>query len=134
MTIEAANILVVEDDPAMCVLVGHLLKRLGVRYVHFAKDGTEALKLLATFTPNVILTDIHMQPMGGLDFIKVLRTIPKSVHHELPVVFMSADNTLATFERARHFGAIGYLLKPPQIHALKEKIEHAMDLSRDAGQ
>lgn len=129
MTIETASILVVDDDPVTLSTVGHTLTRLGIHDVQFACNGTEALKLLTTFTPTLILTDIHMKHMGGFEFVKVLRSIPKASFQGLPVIFMSADTTRSTFNKAKEIGSDGYILKPPRIDVLKAKIEHAIALA-----
>lgn len=126
MTIETASILVVDDDPVTLTAVGHTLTRLGIHDVHFAANGAEALKLLTSFTPTVILTDIHMKHLGGFEFVKILRSIPKATVQDLPVIFMSADTTRSTFEKAKELGSDGYIIKPPRMEVLKAKIEHAM--------
>jgi len=127
MAIETASILVVEDDPIMCAMIRHTLKRLGIHDVHFSKDGTEALKQLTIFTPDVILSDIHMRPLGGIQFVKVLRAVPKASINSIHVIFISADTTRATLEKARALGSVDYIVKPPRIDVLKAKIEHAIN-------
>ena len=106
-----------------------MLKQIGVGTVEFATDGCEALKLLTTFSPNLVLTDIHMRHMDGIEFVKALRSLQKAAAHVLPVIFMSGDRTRSTKEQAMQLGSVSYVLKPLQIHLLREKIENALGIS-----
>ncbi len=65
MNLSDAKILVVEDDPLMRTFTVNTLKRIGVTHLQECADGTAALKMALAFHPHLILTDIHMKPMGG---------------------------------------------------------------------
>ena len=74
MNLSDAKIMVVEDDPLMRTFTINLLKRLGMVHFHECADGTAALKAAITFQPDLVLTDVHMKPMNGLEFVQKLST------------------------------------------------------------
>jgi CheY-like chemotaxis protein len=65
MKIARARILVVDDEPVMLKYVTDTLRRLGIQSIEACSDGKEALQTMASFKPDLVLTDIHMKPMGG---------------------------------------------------------------------
>jgi CheY-like chemotaxis protein len=74
MKIEDAKVLVVDDDQVMTMFVVNMLRRLGVREISEAADGKAGLAKVASFRPDVVLTDIHMATMNGIEFVRQLRT------------------------------------------------------------
>ena len=126
MKIEEARILVVDDDNVMRQFVVNLLTRLGTSQVLEAIDGQEGLALAGSFRPDLVLSDIHMHPMDGLEFIKQLRTHANIELRKVPVLMMSADSRNQTLREAVPLGIAGYIIKPPQILGLRAKLEHAL--------
>ena len=82
--------------------------------------------LLAKFKPDLILTDVHMQPMGGLEFVKKLRSASNPMVKNIKVIFMSADASAETIGEALPLGIVGYIVKPPRLEALRAKMEQAL--------
>ena len=115
--------MVVEDDALMRTFILNVLKRLGVVHVHECADGTAALKAVNTFQPDLILTDIHMKPMDGLEFVKRLNSSPS---HHIRVILMSADSSRETFSAALPLGVAAYIVKPTRLTDLTSKIESAL--------
>ena len=123
MNLSDAKILVVEDDPLMRTFAVNLLKRLGIVHFQECTDGTAALKAAGTFRPDLILTDVHMKPMDGLEFVRRLNSMP-NMH--AGVIFMSADSSRETLGAAMPLGVVAYIVKPPRLADLKNKIEAAL--------
>jgi len=123
MNLSNIKIMVVEDDALMRTFILNVLKRLGVVHFHECADGTAALKAVNTFQPDLILTDIHMKPMDGLEFVKRLNSSPS---HHIRVIFMSADSSRETLSAALPLGVSAYIVKPPRLADLKSKIEAAL--------
>lgn len=121
--IEDLRVLVVEDDPVMRDYIKTSLKRLGVQGIEECSDGIAALKSLTRFAPDLILTDVHMKPLSGLDFVKKLRSLPHAAAKDVKVLFMSADSSSETMGVAVRLGILGYMVKPPKLEYLKAKIE-----------
>ena len=126
MKLQEAKILIVDDDRIMMMYVISLLTRLGVQQVQQAENGFDGLKLVASFRPDVVLTDIHMTEMNGLEFVAKLRSHPEVHLRKTPVLVMSADSSSKTLNAAVPMGVVGYIIKPPQVEALKTKLEQAL--------
>ena len=120
------RILVVDDDEVMRAFVVNTLRRMGIQAIETASDGVSAMRTLLTFKPDLVLTDIHMQPMDGLEFVKQLRSHANPAVSHTKVIFMSADASIETLEHAMPLGTYGYIVKPPRIESLQAKIELAM--------
>lgn len=123
MNLSDAKILVVEDDPLMRTFIVNTLQRLGIVHLKECSDGTAALRAVPTFQPDLILTDIHMKPMDGLEFVAKLRNMPGASADHRQVIFMSADSSRETFSSALPLGVAAYIVKPPRLTDLKNKIE-----------
>ncbi|MEI8169756.1 MAG: response regulator [Rhodoferax sp.] len=126
MNIEDAKVLLVDDDGVMRMFIVNLLTRLGVQNVQEAIDGQSGLQQVASFRPDIIISDIHMSPVGGLEFVKQLRAHPVIGLRKTPVLLMSADTSSQMLNQAVPLGVAGYIVKPPNLGALKIKLEHAL--------
>ena len=126
MKLDEAKVLVVEDDPVMTSYVVSMLRRMGVSQVMEARDGVTGLAMAASAKPDVILSDIHMAPMDGFEFVKNLRKHPVIELRKIPVLIMSADSSTDKLNQSVPLGVVGYIVKPPNVSTLKTKIEHAL--------
>ena len=126
MNLMLARVLVVDDDEVMRTFVVNSLRRLGIQGIETAVDGASALRAMVAFRPNLVLTDIHMEPMNGLEFVQQLRGHSNPLISEMKVIFMSADASSATLGEAMPLGTYGYIVKPPRLETLKTKIELAL--------
>lgn len=120
------RVLLVEDDPVMRSYTAGTLKKLGIAHVLECADGSEALTAVGRFRPNLVLTDVHMRPMNGLEFVQAMRRLPSAEAAKAPVIFMSADASSETVSSAVPLGIKGYIVKPPRLADLKAKIEAAL--------
>lgn len=120
------RVLVVDDDALMRTLVSDLLQRIGIHQIQEAADGKSALVTAIKFQPNLILSDIHMEPMDGLEFVKQLRSLSHPNIANIRTILMTADTSEETIRAALPLGIRGYIIKPPTVDAMKAKIEAAM--------
>ena len=67
-----------------------------------------------------------MQPMGGLEFVRLLRSVSNPTINNMKVIFMSADASTDTLEAALPLGSFGFIVKPPRMDTLKAKLELAL--------
>ena len=74
---ERFNVLVLEDEIHIRQIVCRLLRQIGFRHITDVGDGIEGFKELLRLRPNLIICDVHMEPMDGLAFLEKLRKIPK---------------------------------------------------------
>jgi CheY-like chemotaxis protein len=132
MKLEDAKVLLIDDDEVMRMYVVNLLRRLGIDQIAEAGDGNTGLKLIERFRPDIVLSDIHMAPMNGLEFVKNLRQHRTIGLRKTPVLIMSADSKSQTLTASVTLGIAGYIIKPPIISALKVKLEHALKFRGEA--
>ncbi len=126
MDIKRARIVVVEDEKIMSTFILATLRRLGILDLFAYENGAQALKELPKVRPDLILTDVHMQPVGGIELVRQLRASPNNQISGTPVIFLSADSSSSTVAEALPLGVAGYIVKPPNIDALAKKIEQAL--------
>ena len=74
MDIKRARVVVVEDEKIMSTFILGNLRRLGILDLYAFEDGASALREVPKLKPDLILTDVHMQPMGGIEFVRELRS------------------------------------------------------------
>ena len=126
MDIKRARIFVVEDEKLMSTFILGTLRRIGILDLYAFPDGGSALREVPKLKPDLILTDIHMQPMGGIEFVKELRSLSNNQISNTKVIFLSADSSSATLGEVLPLGVAGYVVKPPSLNLLAAKIEAAL--------
>ncbi len=118
----SGRILVVDDDAAIRTVVGQALRRLG-HDVKTVGTLTEMHQQLAAGLPDVLITDVVLPDGNGLDMVSSLLV----THPGLPVIVLSAQNTLTTAVRATEVGAFDYLPKPFDLDMLARTVKGAME-------
>src|SRR4030067_934237 len=116
------HILVVDDEPSMRTTLSILLKREGYR-VSQASGGVEAIKMLAPGEYDMLLTDLKME---GMDGIELLRHI-KAVDPQAEVLIFTAYGTIASAVEAMKLGAYDYIGKPFDEEELLLKVARALE-------
>jgi two-component system chemotaxis response regulator CheY len=102
------TIFVIDDSAVMTASVKQTLEMAGYK-VETAKDGLEAFNRIKTgFKPDLIITDINMPNMNGLEFIKNVRTILRFT----PILALTTESQAAKRDEAKKLGATGWLVKP----------------------
>ena len=127
MDMKSARVVVLEDEAVMSTYILKSLKRLGIEDLHAFTDGSAAIGEMAKLQPDLILTDIHMQPVGGIEFVRQLRALPHERLSKTKVIFLSADSRMETVDEAVPLGVSGYIVKPPNLRALAAKIEQVLN-------
>ena len=117
-----ARILVVEDDEGTRQLLEVCLTNKGYE-VALVEDAFEAQKYLNKKVPDLILVDIMMPGMNGMDLCRWIRSQP--LLKELPIIQMSALTDEVTIQDSFETGVIDYVVKPIDFNALYKKIELA---------
>ena len=126
MDIKRARIVVVEDERVMSTFILNNLRRIGILDLYAFTDGSSALREVVRLKPDLILTDVHMKPVGGIEFVKQLRALPNNQLSNIKVIFLSADSSPATVGEVLPLGVAGYMVKPPSLANLAAKIEAAL--------
>jgi len=118
------KILVIEDEPNTRRLIVQLLKQVGIKNVYEASDGRAAYMETVRIQPHVVLCDIHMRPMGGLDYLVKIREM--DALKSLPVIMLTADGSRDSVMTAMRHQIAGYLVKPVSAATLKKRIQAAL--------
>jgi len=117
------RILVVEDDAAQRVGLQQLLRSWGFD-ADVASDGQEALVRVAAERPTIVLSDLVMPGMGGLDLLKSLH---QQLENEITVVLLTAQGTVETAVEAIKQGAYDYIAKPIDPQRLKILLDQIVE-------
>jgi len=115
------TILIVDDEKEICTILSDNLSREGYR-VFVAYEGKTALELARKEKPDLVLLDIKMPRMNG---IEVLRRI-KKIKKETVVIMLTAYGTLETARGAMKLGAYDYITKPFDLFSLKSIVKEAL--------
>lgn len=113
----AKRVLMVDDEPKFCQAVGAFLRARGYE-VAIAHNAADALLQLDQVAPDVILLDIRMPGLSGLEALKALR----SRFHVPRVIIISASDTQETVQEALRLGAQAFMCKPVDFHELERVI------------
>lgn len=111
-TLLGRRVLIVDDEPFMRNTIRAALKTIGNFNVVEAGDGETALRLVISGKPHLVLCDIGMEPMSGLDFVKALRNQPDATVRDTTVVMLTMHADEVTVQAAVKLKTKGYLLKP----------------------
>ncbi|MBU4177138.1 MAG: sigma-54-dependent transcriptional regulator [Desulfurivibrionaceae bacterium] len=123
------TILIVDDEQNMRVALFEALSRNG-HDVAVAENGQMALEMIAKHPPDLVVTDIKMPGMDGLELLRQV----KALRPELPVVIMTGFATVDTAVEAMKQGAFDYLLKPFPVEVIEETVARVFALGSKLGQ
>jgi CheY-like chemotaxis protein len=118
------RILLVEDAPFLRYAFGRLLRIHGFE-VKEANDGHAALECVPEFRPQLVMTDLSMPGMDGLELIRRLRADPKT--SGLPILAITAQSDAQVEKTARAAGAFDFLTKPVDMLELLDRLRPFQD-------
>ena len=119
------RILVVDDEIGALTLIGIMLERGGFEVLK-AKDAEQALSVLDLETPDLIILDVMMPGMDGIELCRRLRA--RNDTAELPILILSARGDAKSVMSGMDAGASDYLPKPILHHDLVAKVRRMLDL------
>lgn len=114
---------IIDDDQEMAHAMGMMLELLGYQTTTFLHARSAAQTLQTGERPDLIVLDINMPEISGLDFLEFLRR--RSEWDDLPVVMLSSEAADVTVDEAMDLGADGYVMKPVTLEELEKAIESA---------
>jgi len=109
--------LIAEDDALVASVIAAELDKIGVQVAGQASDGRQAVELAASLKPDVVLLDIEMPEMNGLEAAQQIQSLCPT-----PVVILTVYEGSEMAEQAAKAGVGAYLLKPPKAHELERAI------------
>lgn len=117
------NILVIDDEPDICQSLAGFLKRIG-HQVSCAHNGAEGLKLFHVQDFQLIITDLRMPVMDGIELLKRIKTIERS---PIDVIVFTGHGDMDNAVKALQYGAFDYLQKPVNVRELAIAIERSAE-------
>ncbi len=119
------SILIVEDSSTTRALIKAIIEEMGDFQTVEASSGFDALKLLPTQEFDLVITDINMPDINGLELIHFMRNNPK--YRNLPLIIVSTERSEEDKKRGMALGAMAYITKPFKAHELQEVIKQVID-------
>jgi len=124
------KILLVDDNHYMRILLAEILRAIGVNHIYEANDGAEGLQMMRDHPIDVVMTDLSMQPLDGIDFVRLLRNSPDSPNQMAPVIMITGHSTFARVNEARDAGVSEFLAKPLAARGVIERLHQAIEHPR----
>jgi len=124
---DPATVLLIDDQPALLSMMTEFLEKSGYRAIG-ALSGFEGIKIAATDLPDIILLDIMMPKMSGLDVLERLKRNKKTMG--IPVIIVSVARLGADFEEASRLGAAAYITKPFDESDLLNKVREVLESNK----
>jgi two-component system chemotaxis response regulator CheY len=126
------NVLIVDDSAAIRKILVRVLSQtdLPIKQVLEASDGAEAMKVVQSNDVSLILSDINMPNVDGLELLTQLRTTPK--WKDISVIMITTEGSQAKVMEAVQLGAKGYVRKPFTADQIKEKVLSCVNVEAKA--
>jgi AmiR/NasT family two-component response regulator len=119
--IQKPRVLIAEDDYLVGETIKRALKELDYELVGKASDGAEAVEMACTLNPDVVLMDIQMPELDGLEATRQIQS-----RCPMPVVVLTAHESQELVEKASEVGVSAYLIKPPKQIEIERAITIAL--------
>ena len=116
------KVLIVDDSRTARSIVKEVLDAISVNQVKMAEDGADAMARLREFPADIVLCDLHMAPLDGIEFTRLLRSADDSPNPYLPVLMLTADATERQVKNAFAAGVNDFMSKPVEMAALRRKL------------
>jgi two-component system, chemotaxis family, chemotaxis protein CheY len=127
---DTLKVLIVEDNTHMRVLLRTILNSIGVRDIAEAGNGQAALALLRERKPDLVLTDLAMKPMDGLQFTRCVRNDEQSPNPFVPIIMITGYTERYRVEAARDAGVTEFMAKPITGNSLFARIVEILERPR----
>lgn len=122
------TLLYVEDNPANLMLVERLIARRPDMRLLSARDGNRGIQLARAHQPEVILMDINLPGISGIEALRILRDDPATAH--IPVVALSANAMPRDIEKGLQAGFFRYLTKPIKVREFMDTLDATLEFVR----
>ncbi len=121
MTNQAVTVLLIEDDPMVQEVNRQFVERLGdFQVVGIANNGHEGLEKLKELHPDLVIMDIYMPLLDGIETLKQIR----NQAYPVDVMVISAAKDMPTIQKVLRNGAVDYIIKPFKFERIKQALEN----------
>jgi CheY-like chemotaxis protein len=124
------TVLYVEDNPANLELVEQLIARRPDLRMLSAADGHLGIEFARAYQPDVVLMDINLPGISGIEALKILRADPATAH--IPIIALSANAVPRDIAKGLEAGFFNYLTKPIKVNQFMEALDVALTFSQTA--
>ena len=131
LSLKKISILVVEDLQPMRSLIVSVLDAFGVGTIYEAPNGERGYKMFQKHNPDLVITDWLMEPVDGLEFVKMIRLNKESVNRLVPIIIMTGYSAMERVTKARDLGTTEFLTKPFTGRDLAKRINLIVNKPRD---
>jgi len=111
-------------------LIKELLKSIGVNQIHESADPVEAFEFMRTNTVDILLADLSMPMIDGIEFVRMIRTGDDSPNQFLPVIMVTGHSERSKIEAARDAGVNEFLVKPINAKSLLLRLQSVINSPR----
>lgn len=118
------KILLIDDDEAFCMVVKSMIKEIGFPHVIIARSGLDGIAAAKREKPNIILLDIVMPGIDGLEVLQLLKSKPRTKN--IPVIMLTGVDDQLPKERALYNYAQVYLTKPITLKSLRSSFQQIL--------
>jgi two-component system chemotaxis response regulator CheY len=127
---ESLKALIVEDNAHMRSLLRALLNSVGIKEIAEAAHGQAGIDVLRERKPDLVLTDMAMKPMNGIEFTRHIRNHEQSPNPFVPIIMITGHTEKHRVEEARDVGVTEFLAKPITAHSLFSRIAEIVERPR----
>lgn len=120
------NILIVEDSETTRSLIRAVIEEMDDFNIIEASSGFEALKILPTERFHLIITDINMPDINGIELIRFVKTNP--FYKDIPLIIITTERSEEDRKKGMSLGASAYITKPFKAEELKEAIRKVLNI------
>jgi DNA-binding NtrC family response regulator len=121
------NALIVDDEPHVRTFLRLMLRQLGITECWETGDGLSALEMIQTLKPQLVLLDINLPKLGGMELLTKLHEAESTT----PVIMVTSQGAVTTVSEAMRLGAVGFVLKHSPKDETMEMLRDALDSLED---
>ena len=128
--LRSVRVLIVDDQDFIRSLLRHILGVLGCTNITDADNGQTAWEVICDSPPDLLIVDWEMQPMGGIELVKKVRSEPDSPDRFLPVIMITAHSERPRIIAARDAGVNEFVMKPVSAKTLFSRLNAVIEHPR----
>lgn len=122
-SLQALQVLLVDDNQHMRAITSAVLQSAGVRKVREAADGAAGLEVLREQSIDLAIVDFNMFPLDGVEFTRLVRNSPDTTNPYLPIIMMTGHSEKSRVFEARDAGVTEFVVKPITAKAILDRIQ-----------
>lgn len=128
--LDNVTVLIVEDNLPILELTKSILQTFGIRRVFSATNGKDAFKVFCEEIPDIVITDMVMKPVNGIELTRKIRTDSRSPDPYVPIILITAFSEKTRILEARDEGVTEFLVKPFNARDLYRRIAQVIENPR----